>query len=48
MEITSVELYEINGGGFSISSLNGICRFIDTFVGLGRMCGTAARRIFGR
>ena len=48
MEITNIELYEINGGAISISCLNGVCRFIDTFVNLGRMCGSAARRLFGR
>ena len=48
MEISNVELYEINGGAISINSLNGICRYIDTFVSLGRMCGSAVRKLFKR
>ena len=48
MEISNVELYEINGGAISINSLNAVCRFIDTFVSLGRMCGSAARKLIKR
>jgi hypothetical protein len=46
MEISTYELYEINGGAISFTGLNSICRFIDTFVSLGRMCGSAARKLF--
>ena len=46
MELSNAELIEINGGAISLTGLNSICRFIDTFVSLGRMCGSAARRLF--
>lgn len=46
MELKDVELYEIYGGAITMASLNAVCRFIDTFVNLGRMVGSAARKLF--
>jgi hypothetical protein len=48
MYLTNEELYSIHGGAISISGLNSVCRFVDTMLSLGRLCGSTVRKMFGR
>ena len=48
MYLTSEELYSIQGGAVTLNSLNAISRFVDTMLGLGRLCGSTVRKYFRR
>ena len=48
MYLSNEELYSIQGGAISLNNLNAVSRYVDTILGLGRLCGSIARRFFGR
>ena len=48
MYLSNEELYSIQGGAISLSGLNSVCRFVDTMLNLGRLCGSTVRKMFGR
>ncbi len=48
MYLSNEELYSIQGGAVTLGGLNAVCRFIDTMLGLGRVCGSTVRKFFRR